>query len=197
LNLLSMGLWMEPDSLAVVGLPCPTFVWVNSGTHGRKPTQPYGNETKFDYIARANTKLFSICIFCHIFGVVILKCCGYYITPILQYYNYYRSIYIIVHVMWSHWYGVGRHLHILGPCPPFLHTRCWSPSPHTRSLLTLFFTHGQLEFLREGNVRVGTVHIVRHDKRLVRQCRRKLRRQLGKALQCFHQDAPAVQYHPS
>ena len=54
-----MALRMEPDSLAVVGLPCPTFVWVNSGTHGRKPTRPYGNEDKFDYIAKANTMLFS------------------------------------------------------------------------------------------------------------------------------------------
>ncbi|CAL1156531.1 unnamed protein product [Cladocopium goreaui] len=73
LNLLSMGLRMEPDSLAVVGLPCPTFVWVNSGTHGRKPTQPYGNETKFDYIARANTITVRTVIF-----LMVLTCRGCY-----------------------------------------------------------------------------------------------------------------------
>ena len=47
---------MEQDALAVVGLPCPTFVFMNSATHGRKIYKPYGNE-KFDYVAQANTSL--------------------------------------------------------------------------------------------------------------------------------------------
>ena len=104
LNLLGMGLRLAPDGLAVVGLPCPTFVWVNSGTHGRKPTRPYGNELQFDYVAKANTKLLSIgctCFF-HIWGCK--QCCEMCITYHLVPHQYnIIYIYILVLVQWSQW----------------------------------------------------------------------------------------------
>lgn len=62
LNLLRITLRMEPDGLAVVGLPCPSFVFINSGTHGRTADEPYGNEWR-RYVAQANQRLDTIPIF--------------------------------------------------------------------------------------------------------------------------------------
>ena len=60
LCLLLMVLRLAPDALAVIGLPCISFVFLNLGTHGRTKLKPYGNETTRQYVKDANTKLGSI-----------------------------------------------------------------------------------------------------------------------------------------
>lgn len=52
-NLLHMALRLEEDALAVCGLPCTSYVFINSGTHGRKKAVPYGDENK-SYVCTAN-----------------------------------------------------------------------------------------------------------------------------------------------
>ena len=57
LNLLLMVLRLAPDALAVIGLPCISYIFMNSATHGRTKRRPYGLEKKREYVKLANQKL--------------------------------------------------------------------------------------------------------------------------------------------
>lgn len=57
-ELLGQALRLEEDGLAMIGLPCTSYVFMNSGTHRRSEQLPYGDETK-QYIQDAN--LFPSC----------------------------------------------------------------------------------------------------------------------------------------
>ncbi|CAL1145205.1 unnamed protein product [Cladocopium goreaui] len=54
LTLLLMVLQMAPDALGVIGLPCITYIFMNSFTHGRTSDKPYGNESTREYVKLAN-----------------------------------------------------------------------------------------------------------------------------------------------
>ena len=65
-NLLHMALRLEEDALAVCGLPCTSYVFINSDTHGRKKAVPYGDENK-SYVCTAN--LFLVLLLAYFFIV--------------------------------------------------------------------------------------------------------------------------------
>ena len=44
---------MKPQSLATIGMPCSSFVFLNAGTSKRSTDTPLGRES-LPYIARAN-----------------------------------------------------------------------------------------------------------------------------------------------
>ena len=52
-HLLSLAVRLEEDGLAVCGLPCTSYVFINAGTHGRTADCPYGREG-LGYIQTAN-----------------------------------------------------------------------------------------------------------------------------------------------
>lgn len=52
-----MVLQMAPDALGVIGLPCISYIFMNSFTHGRTSDKPYGNESTREYVKLANVKL--------------------------------------------------------------------------------------------------------------------------------------------
>ena len=57
LTLLLMVLRLAPDALAMVGLPCISYIFLNSATHGRTRKRPYGFENSRAYVKQANQKL--------------------------------------------------------------------------------------------------------------------------------------------
>ena len=57
LTLLLMVLQMAPDALGVIGLPCISYIFMNSFTHGRSIDKPYGNESTREYVKLANVRL--------------------------------------------------------------------------------------------------------------------------------------------
>ncbi|CAE7379659.1 RHM1, partial [Symbiodinium pilosum] len=52
---------MKPGSLATIGLPCSSFVFLNSGTSKRTPAAPLGRE-ELGYIRRANSIAARVCL---------------------------------------------------------------------------------------------------------------------------------------
>lgn len=58
-NLLHLALRLEEDALAVLGLPCTSYVYINKGTHGRAEDKPYGRE-ELKYVSDSNTFLVNI-----------------------------------------------------------------------------------------------------------------------------------------
>ena len=70
LKLLQEALRVRPDGLAAFGVPCGSYIFLNSPTHQRNPTNPFGNEER-GYVCTANmwgpklgtwTHLFYSCI---------------------------------------------------------------------------------------------------------------------------------------
>ena len=61
LKAVQLCLQLRPDGLATAGVPCHSFVWVNSGTAQRTHDSPFGRED-LDYIAAANTIATRTCL---------------------------------------------------------------------------------------------------------------------------------------
>ena len=53
LKLLQQALRVRPDGLAAFGIPCSSYIFLNSPTHRRTPDTPFGNES-LDYVSIAN-----------------------------------------------------------------------------------------------------------------------------------------------
>ena len=61
LKAVQLCLQVRPDGLTTAGVPCHSFVWVNSGTAQRTHDSPFGRED-LDYIAGANTIATRTCL---------------------------------------------------------------------------------------------------------------------------------------
>lgn len=53
MKLIQLALRVMEDEVAALGLPCTSFVFMNSGTHCRSESHPYGAEN-LPYIQLAN-----------------------------------------------------------------------------------------------------------------------------------------------
>ena len=53
LKLLQQALRVRPDGLAAFGIPCGSYIFLNSPTHCRTPDTPFGNES-LGYVSTAN-----------------------------------------------------------------------------------------------------------------------------------------------
>ena len=45
---------LEADGLATCGVPCSSFIWMNSSTHQRTARNPFGTEENREYVMKAN-----------------------------------------------------------------------------------------------------------------------------------------------